>query len=189
MKSELFDHICKLNENFINFNDLNKETLKTVLTPKNIKILRNIKKDKWSDFLEAKGNTAFDYLKKQISDHKSAGFDIQEAYIIIDNKKLPVGYVNFMVVEFNGKKPFVYEIELAGFIYNSFTLVKDVILLIEEMLIKYEKVTWTVSNDNPIKKAYDKKVKDWGGKITKVNRSNTRYTLIKKNLINFHNKL
>lgn len=105
-----------------------------------------------------------------------------ESFIILDNNSDdPIGAVKFCVGSCEGLdcKAFfteeaqdsyiydqmIYEIYLLGFKENNLTLVKDVFKLFDEMRDEYPIIKWSVANENPIRKAYLKKVKEWKGVI------------------------
>ena len=72
----------------------------------------------------------------------------------------------------------VAEIILLGFKQNNITLVRDVLSLFDKMIEEYGLVTWSVHNDNPIKKAYDRILPRFEGTSYRNSGGMTKYLVV-----------
>ena len=131
------------------------------------KILENIKwKPNWSLICNLDSNSnALDVIE-EFEAWGCCGL----CYLIISENE-PVGIIGFnlhykrMFMNMDEDPDGIEEIYLLSFKNNNITLVKDVFNLINKLKKQLKLIKWSVKNDNPIKKAYDKMVTRWGGEI------------------------
>jgi hypothetical protein len=156
----------QLREKLIDINKISLDQLEFLTTEDIQEKLENIKKKpNWHFATEAE--TAWDLIKKQIGKNSKEYL----IYLSVVNDE-PIGFILLTVEQCITA---ISEIYLVGFKENSIVLARDVIDLIKQ-LRKEMDVAWTVKNDNPIKKAYDKIIVKWNGHSEEGNKF-TRYTL------------
>jgi hypothetical protein len=171
---ESFEHIyasTRLTEKMIDIRNISLDELKH-LTSQDIKDKLEAIKQKPNWHFATKAESAWDLIEKNLG--KNRGDYL--AYLSISGD-VPVGFILFTLDK--SVYPQITEIYLVGFKENSVTLVKDVLNLLDDLRLKYD-IHWTVLNENPIKRAYDKKVPQMGGTIEE-GRKFTLYTLEKRN--------
>jgi len=150
---------------------INKDT-GDVLDIKINKKLNNIpSKPNW-DHANRGGFTDAYRLVKDAAIDTTYGF---ESFLILSNEEddEPIGVISFKTSdELNGAMKLILdenvdweydpiadcivEAYLVGFKENNFTLVKDMFRLLDQMIEKYEYIGWSVHNNAPVKKIYDK---------------------------------
>lgn len=174
MKS--FNEIYRLRERHYNITDIHKTSNFKQLEDKlsqitdipdmSDKLMDTERQNNW-DFVSTKAKDALDLLMQFDKDW--------EQHLIVSGEE-PIGL--FMMQHGRLRYLDIEEIALIAFKSNNITLVKDVFEIMEKSRKLYNSITWSVRNDNPIKRAYDKKVKEWGGHIGEWE-NHTRYRLEK----------
>ena len=174
-----FEQIYQLRERYIPIKDLNLEDYDNLESVELKDKLENIKRKPSWDFLMS-GENALEVLHK-FSRYSLGG---NRSFLILSENN-PVGIIDFEIkIHALSNKEYVDEIMLLGFKENSITLVKDTFVLMKKMLEEYGLMMWSVDANNPIKKAYDKKVTEWGGEITPRRDGKTIFYRLEKDKVN-----
>jgi hypothetical protein len=136
--------------------------------------LRKIQgKPNWEQANLATDSTALDVTEEYAMDAKNDDLSFLICAKASDDYEgqfsEPVGVVKFVtgcdasknVLDHFGIDPeenyeLISEVYLVGFKENNFTLVKDMFLIVDNLLKEFDIIMWSVKDDNPIKKAYDR---------------------------------
>jgi len=169
----------KLSERLIRITPENFEELDKEIEDLPAKLAMIPSKWEWEEYAQCEGNTALDVVDNITEMYDEN--DENENYLILDDLRNPVGVITCLIQSDIDKKrkyigKTVDNISLVAFKPNSITLVKDVMNLVKELRTKYNRVEWTVDNDNPIKRAYDRKIIEWSG-TTRDLGDRTKYIL------------